>query len=269
MDDTEVKDTAMRIGVTANAMHPDPERALFKGKRLLYVEQSMMRWLADAGAIPTMISTPYDAAKSARITRAQLEDFDGLLLHGGADLSPETYNEQPLEPQWGGDLWRDEHELLALRLAIEMRLPVLGICRGAQLINVYFGGSLYQDLTTQHAGSLVHRDWHQYDDLHHDVEFAPEGLLHKLFGVSHGIVNSVHHQGIKELGEHLVVEARCPHDGVVEAIRVTHPKAPWILGVQWHPEFQQACPADHLSSTPLVQHFIERCQEASHERQAR
>src|SRR5690606_8516988 len=135
------------IAVAACFMHADPDRAIFRGKTLLYTEQKMARSLWRAGALPIAhLDIPEDPDTSAR---ALLERCDGLLLQGGADCAPSSYGESPLRPEWSGDAVRDDYERRLIDMAIEMRLPVLGICRGAQILNVARGGTLYQDITTQ------------------------------------------------------------------------------------------------------------------------
>jgi putative glutamine amidotransferase len=119
--------------------------------------------------------------------------------------------------------------------------PVLGVCRGLQLLNVAFGGTLYQDIALQQPGALRHRDAKLYDRNFHVVEFVPGTRLASLYPTSSGaIVNSVHHQGIKDLAPFMRVEARCPNDGLIEAIRYDNERGPvksYVAAVQWHPEF--------------------------------
>ena len=120
--------------------------------------------------------------------------------------------------------------------------PVLGVCRGAQLLNVCFGGSLYQDIGTQRPNARVHRDWNTYDRLHHEVVAEPGSWLSGWMGESF-TVNTVHHQGLDRLGHGVVVEGRCPNDGIIEAIRIEG-QGGWIYGVQWHPEFVECAKGD-------------------------
>jgi len=132
---------------------------------------------------------------------------------------------------------------------------VFGICRGLQLINVAFGGSLYQDLGTQHPQALAHRDAQVYDLNFHPIELvAGTRLAQLLAGQQRHRVNSVHHQGIKSLARDFVVEARSPQDGIIEAIRLAG--AAWVAGVQWHPEFHRQ---EHgtLDDAPILQDFLQ------------
>jgi putative glutamine amidotransferase len=116
--------------------------------------------------------------------------------------------------------------------------PVLGVCRGAQLINVAYGGSLLQDIELQSPGALNHRDWNIYDQNFHSVEFVSGTKLASLYpGTTRAKINTIHHQGLKELGKGLKVEARSPDDGMIEAVRLEHAKD-WVFAVQWHPEWR-------------------------------
>src|SRR5690606_16032197 len=113
---------------------------------------------------------------------------------------------------------RDRYERRLVEVALDMGLPILGLCRGIQLLNVALGGTLWQDIETQRPGSLVHRDWHRYDELNHTVRIEPESWLARIYGG--GIeqrVNTVHHQALKDVASRLRVTASAP-DGIVEAV---------------------------------------------------
>jgi putative glutamine amidotransferase len=133
---------------------------------------------------------------------------------------------------------------------------VLGVCRGLQLLNVAFGGTLYQDIATQQPGALRHRDAALYDRNFHAVEFVPGTRLAALHpGVPLAIVNSVHHQGIKDLAPFMTVEARCPNDGTIEAIRYDNERGPvqsYVAAVQWHPEFHDGAGFDLARFKPAL-----------------
>ena len=136
--------------------------------------------------------------------------------------------------------------------------PVFGICRGMQLINVAFGGTLVQDIPTQRPDALTHRDADVYDQNFHTVDLVSSTRLASLLAStttahrSHKI-NSVHHQCVKDLAPNFVVEARCPDDGTVEAIR--HSGAAWVAGVQWHPEFHRL-EYGTLDDAPILSDFL-------------
>lgn len=245
----------IRIGVSACMMHPDPLRAIFKGKRLLYVEESMFHWISAAGALAYMIPT---VGPTGLVLEDVVQSMDGILLSGGADMAPESYGETALKPEWGGDRKRDLNEIALVRAALKFNKPLLGVCRGHQVLNVALGGSLYQDILHQHTGARVHRDWEVYDDNFHDVRFEPRGGLQKLYpGIPQGRINSVHHQAIKNLAPELVAEAFCPEDGIIEAVRWKKPDGPFVVGVQWHPEFQDPQNGALLARQPIMAEFID------------
>ncbi len=227
----------LRIGVSACFFHADPKRNIFKGKTLLYLEQSMGNWLMRNGALPVMLPSAAGAFTAAEL----IETVDGLLLQGGSDMSPTHYGEQPQRPEWEGDYVRDLYEMELIKAAMTADRPVLGICRGLQVINVCLGGSLYQDLQTLHPKRPTHRNWEIYDQLFHDVGLSQGSWLAEVYGdKQNGKVNSVHHQGIKQLGRGLDAEAMGKSDGLIEAIRYRgrgEAKVPFVVGVQWHPEF--------------------------------
>jgi len=140
---------------------------------------------------------------------------------------------------------------------IEVRKPVLGICRGAQLINVAMGGTLYQDLPSQLTHSQTQHLSDAYDRHFHPVRFVEGGLLARLYPeVDPATLNivSVHHQAVRSLGRDLVVDAISPEDGLAEAIRGTGRN--FLLGVQWHPEFHHPSNPELLDCTPILDEFL-------------
>ena len=242
----------LRIGLSACFFHPDPQRNIFKGKTLAYCEQSMAHHVMSAGLLPIVLPMGTDALP----LEAMVEQIDGLLLTGGSDLAPESYGETALRPEWAGDAVRDEYEIALLRACLARDKPVYGICRGAQVMNVALGGTLYQDITLQQPGTLVHRDWNMYDANRHDVEFAPESRLARVYGCTRARINSVHHQGIKDVAEGLAVEAWAPEDDVIEALRYTAEPEKYCVGVQWHPEFIDGRFPELLDPRPLLDDFL-------------
>lgn len=233
-----------RIGVSACFFHADPKRNLFKGKTLLYAEESMLRWVMSAGAVPVLLPR----AGGALSPEDLLDGIDGLVLQGGSDMSPRSYGEEPVRPEWAGDAERDRYEIDLVRLCLGRGLPLLGVCRGAQVLNVALGGTLWQDIETQHPGRRVHRNWDIYDQHGHEIAFEPGAWLARWYAAAPrpARVNSVHHQGLKEIGRGLRVEARSIPDGVIEAVRYEADGAgarrPFAYGVQWHPEFMAEAP---------------------------
>ena len=175
---------------------------------------------------------------------------DGLLLSGGVDIDPALYNED-VNGAVDINKERDAHEWMLLDAFVQAGKPVFGICRGSQLINVYFGGSLHQHLTN----TVLHRSG-QPLDREHEVESAPGSLMEKLYG-KRSIVNSVHHQSVKALGEGLVA-TQMSDDGIVEAF--SHKTLP-VFAVQWHPErlVLEEKRRHGVDGKKLFEHFVKMC----------
>ena len=169
---------------------------------------------------------------STDLLPAALEGCDGLLLTGGVDVDPTTYGETP-HPTVETDATRDRYELALARLAIARDLPLLAICRGVQVLNVAAGGSLIQDLPSQHPSATPHAINAPRNAIAHDVTITPDTCLSMLLGAPSMAVNSRHHQAVKATAPGFVVSALSP-DGVIEAIE--RPASTFCVGVQWHPE---------------------------------
>ncbi len=243
--------------MSARLLHAPPKELGFPGKTLQYLEQSVAHWVMSHGALAYMMPT-VSGTLTVRRASISLRDYvsvmDGLVLQGGADVSPQSYGESAERPEWSGDRVRDQYEIELLWEFLIQNKPVLGICRGAQLINVACGGSLYQDILEKNPGANVHRDDTLYDALHHEIEFEPESRLVALYeGSRGGRVNSIHHQAIRKLGNDLRVEARSIGDGIVEAIRWQG--RGYMFGCQWHPEFHGTTP-DLLDGGPIMMEFL-------------
>ena len=243
------------VGVTMNRLPADPERAAYNGRELLYTEESMGRWLIGRGhATVALPFVPAHRDHSA-CARAQAAHLDALVIHGGADVAPPSYGEQPLRPEWAGDAPRDRYEIACIRACMSRGVPILGVCRGHQILNVACGGTLYQDIAEQVGPEIAHRDAERYHRLDHPVCLEPGSILHGLYGVQHGRVNSVHHQAIKACAPDLEPCAWAP-DGVIEGVWHTDPDV-WALGVQWHPEFQEPEQRQLLGAHALLEALIE------------
>ena len=203
----------------------------------LAVGEKYVRAVVDgAGCLPLLVPT----LDPVLPLREVLAGLDGLLLTGAvSNIEPHHYSD---ESSYEGNLLdprRDASNLPLIPLAIEMGVPVLAICRGFQEVNVAFGGTLYQKVHEQ-PGFMDHRE-NKDDPLDvqygpaHDIALVPGGLLAGLAGDTRATVNSLHGQGVRRLGEGLVVEAQAP-DGLVEAFR--HDGPAFMLAVQWHPEWK-------------------------------
>ncbi len=256
---------SLRIGLSPRLMHQVPNELGFRNKRLQYLEESIAHWVMAHGALVFMLPTLVEHGDIERKTikvSDYIRELDGLILQGGADLSPESYGETALRPEWNGDRVRDLYEIELFWECMIQGKPILGICRGCQLINVALGGTLYQDLPSQFPGIAEHNDRERYDTLRHAVEFLPDSLLRSIYGgMNGGLITSIHHQAIRKLGKDLAVEALSVPDGVIEAIRWRGKG--FVLGVQWHPEFHAPDASDLLSREPLITHFLEAARLAA------
>ncbi|MEO8582657.1 MAG: gamma-glutamyl-gamma-aminobutyrate hydrolase family protein [Flavitalea sp.] len=164
-----------------------------------------------------------------------VRNIDALVLSGGIDSHPRFYNgniEYPGKPENGWNELRDEYELSLLENALNRSIPVLGICRGLQLINIYKGGTLFQDLLEKEIG---HRTINTKDQ-QHTIKIQENTLLSEITGITSDVVNSAHHQSIKTMGEDLMENCRSA-DNVIEGIEwKDKSNKPFMLAVQWHPE---------------------------------
>ena len=185
------------------------------------------------GLAPALITPMH----SARSVQAILERCDGLVLSGGEDVDPRRYGEEPIPELGSVTPARDEMEFTALGLAVDREIPVLGICRGCQVLNVFFGGTLYQDLGKQFDTELRHEQEGPWDTRWHDVYVQEGTKLCDIVRADCLHINSFHHQGVRDVAPSLAVSA-VADDGLVEGIESK--ELPFLLGVQWHPERGEA-----------------------------
>lgn len=196
-----------------------------------FLRARYVRAIEDLGGVPVILPLAESHADRNRL----LERLDGLLLTGGGpDLAPSLYGERKRYKFHVMSRRRAEFELDVARMAAASKLPLLGICGGMQTINVAFGGSLIQDIASQLESPLAHRQKTPATQLSHAVEVTPKSLLRRIIGRGRLLVNSSHHQSVKRVAPPLVTSALA-EDGVIEAIE--SPAHPFLLGVQWHPEF--------------------------------
>ncbi|MCD8012877.1 MAG: gamma-glutamyl-gamma-aminobutyrate hydrolase family protein [Lachnospiraceae bacterium] len=219
-------------------------------KESIWMLPGYMNGIKEAGGIPVIMpltSTPEDA----------LEVFgkcDGLLMTGGQDVSPALYNEQRGEKCGVSCCERDVLEAALYANALEQDKPVLGICRGIQLINVLQGGTLYQDLPSEYKSGIEHHMAPPYTGSAHSVSINKQSPLYDLLLTEKLNVNSCHHQAIKKPGADLEIIAES-EDGLIESVRHTGKRFVWAF--QWHPEFDFHV---NQNSRKIFEAFVNACQ---------
>ena len=208
--------------------------------------------LSALGAIPIVLPSVID---NDDILREAISLCDGIILTGGPDVRPELFGEQIIPACGEISDERDAFEIKLYKMAIEADKPILGICRGAQVMNIAAGGNIYQDIYSQTGTMLAH---HTLDGVKsfHNVSITNKDALEKMkFSDVEFVVNSYHHQSVKDLGEGYEAVAYSP-DGLIEAIYM--PSRRFVVGVQWHPEKRFS--EDDNSARMLID-FVESCKK--------
>jgi len=218
------------------------------GSPTVALAQDYVVALTAAGGAPVLIPSDMEKMACASI----IQHLDGILFSGGGDIAVQRFNGEPHPKVADVDQERDEAELELLNLALQYKKPFLGICRGIQLINVGTGGTLYTDIRDQVPGALEHDFSVGFPRNHpaHSLKVNPGTRLAKILGSTSMMVNSLHHQGVKEIGSGVEPVAFAP-DGLVEALEIRD--HPFAIGVQWHPE----CLSDLEPMRMLFRSFVE------------
>lgn len=204
-----------------------------------------------AGGIPFLL--PY--SKNEQTLTDYAQTMDGFVFTGGADIDPKYFGEEK-KPSCGQIFpLRDEFEMRMFERVLKTKKPILGICRGMQVINVFLGGTLYQDIETEYETDLTHRQTAPVTAPWHDILITEETKLSALIGKSRMAGNSFHHQAVKALAKGLTCTATAK-DGIIEAY--SHDTYPYLRAYQWHPERLYLSDADNLS---LFTEFIEACKK--------
>jgi len=214
------------------------------------VYESYIRALETVGLAPVLI-TP---AHSLQAVRSLMNACAGLVLSGGEDVDPVRYGMDPSPALGTVNRRRDEVEFTALEYALQQQMPVLGICRGAQVINVVLGGTLFQDLATERPGPVLHQQSEPWGQRTHCASVVAGSRLHEIVRSDELLINSYHHQAIRDVAPGLSVVARAD-DGMVEAVEGRD--HPLLVGVQWHPERYEASTADEDPDRLLFQAFAD------------
>lgn len=210
--------------------------------------------IREGGGIPVVLPLELTSEEAAQMA----DTLDGVLFTGGPDIHPFLFGEETLEGCGDVSSVRDGMELAFFPLIKERRKPILGICRGAQLINVALGGNIYQDIPSQFKSEppIAHNQPFQYTTAAHRVNIVPGTKLEQIVGGKSSIeVNSMHHQAIKDPAPGLTVSGRS-QDGLTEAIELKC--YPFLIGVQWHPEYLYTHDA-HAKN--LFRSFVRACEE--------
>lgn len=224
-----------------------------QGYPQLRVAEAYVQAIANAGGLPVLLPLGLDEPLLAKL----LGRLDGLLLTGGGDIHPRHYGSTAETGATRVDEDRDRVEFALLRHALRNNLPFLGVCRGLQVVNVALGGSLYVDLATERPQGIEHRYYPDWPREHraHTVRITPGSLLARTLEVTEVQVNSLHHQGVRELAPGLVASAVAP-DGLIEGLEV--PQSRFGLAVQWHPENLQ----DEAVMRALFEGLVQAAAEA-------
>lgn len=214
------------IGITPDFSEPSASQPFAKYDLKAAYADAVLR----AGGLPLVL--PY--SDDRQVIDCWLDRISGLVITGGAfDIAPEHYGESAREGLGPVKATRTGFELALLRAALSRGLPVLGVCGGMQLLNVAFGGTLYQDIAREVPDARPHEQQHDRTQPQHPVEVRGDSVLGECVGKGQLMVNSTHHQAVHQVGEGLVATAHSP-DGLVEAIE--QPGQNFVVGVQWHPE---------------------------------
>ncbi len=217
----------LKIGLSAGLYSGEMERPIEKGRS--YVSNDYVQSVARTGAVPIILPIIFQPGQIEQMVTL----LDGLILTGGNDINPILYNEEPHIKLRNVLYQRDIFEYKLLEYAQKRRIPVLGICRGHQLINTFFGGTLYQDNSLKEASWIRHSQPSTSEFLEHTVNIKKDTWLHSFLG-NKILTNSYHHQSIKDLADGFVISAESM-DGIVEAIEKRDEEF-FCAGIQWHPE---------------------------------
>ena len=241
------------IGITTD-LADAPRRSSAAGiEPTILLPRRYCRAVEDNGGMPILL--PF--TRSRALMRQLIGRLDGLLISGGAfDIHPSYYGEKPIKEIGAIKEERTEFELEMAELALDQDLPLLGICGGAQAINVALGGSLYQDIATQAPHADKHEQGAKKEIGGHKVIIARGTRLETILRRRSLEVNTTHHQAVKEIGKGLVVNATA-EDGLIEGIE--SPRHSFVLGVQWHPE---VLAPRRVPQRRIFSCFIESCRRA-------
>lgn len=213
------------MGIVGNLLFD--EGGMFPGYDRAYVNNDYVQTTVMAGGAPFILPLipDYEAVKR------QVESVDGIIISGGYDVDPLIYGEEPSQKQGGLCPERDQYDLMVVKAAMELKKPILGICRGMQILNAALGGTMYQDLSQIEGCYIKHNQGSRPEVASHSVKVEKGTKLCEILG-EEVLTNSFHHQALKDIAPGFKVSARAK-DGVVEAFEM---EEGFVIGVQWHPE---------------------------------
>jgi len=210
------------------------------------VPASYVHALRRAGGVEAiLLPTPLEDGEADDL----LSRYDGLLLLGGGDLEPAAYGRDPDATVYDVDPDRDANELDLIRAALDLETPILAICRGHQVLDVAFGGTLDQHITGRDGLGEHGRPGRENGASTHEITITPGSRLATALGATRATCSCHHHQAVDDVGDGLAVVARA-EDGIVEGIELADPDGPWVVGVQWHPE-------DTAATDPVQQRLFD------------
>ncbi len=236
------------IGLTTDHSPATDQRTFARGVDIYYHNDVYIRYAEKAECLFVGLPTTGKHSLVAEL----IDRIDGLMLTGGNDVYSAAYGEEILDPSWSFDAPRTYYEIALIREALRRDKPVYGLCRGAQMLNVALGGSLFQDIPTQVAEPIQHRSLNKPQWTYHPVQVERDSRLYHIVQMDHFSVSTSHHQGIRSLAPGLRASAQAP-DGIIEAVEM--PERHFVLGVQWHPEVM----GDDPTSLRLLHTFVEAC----------
>ncbi len=215
-----------------------------------YLSYNNINVIKEAGGIPIILPLLKEECDS------YLDIIDGLLFSGGNDVNPMYFNEDPVNGIGETNILRDEFEIEIFKKAVVKDIPILGVCRGMQVINIAAGGTIYQDIKTQFKTNMCHKQTGtpQYNYFH-NVQIEEDSKLYNIYKSNNIYTNTFHHQAVKDLAPGFKSTAKTK-DGLIEAIESTNNK--YVLAVQWHPEMMYCVHKEHFQ---IFKDFINECKK--------
>ena len=243
------------IGISGNLI-PIENDGVFTGNLRQYIHTDYTSSVERAGGTPLLLPVSDDP----EVIRAHAQLCDGIILSGGADVDPILYGEEGIQGQGYSMREIDVYDMELFRAALKQRKPVLGICKGLQIINICFGGTLYQDIPSHREHCIKHTQNTERYQGTHKIRIKEDSVLHGLLP-DDTFVNSWHHQAVKDVAPKLTVTA-VASDGVVEAAEYME-EGQFIMGVQWHPEMMASC--GNAEQLGIFKELVRRCSQGESE----